>query len=251
MVITNGIGTAVGSSSIAKPPVLTVYPAKLKKKVYHSFGIAERKPGCRRPVIEKKLTELSTRAVMQPVSTSFFLLSAEDAIEVLGNYNPLYAGRPKAVAMKLLNASAGQLRDAYYDSLCKTGLFYQTPVLVGVRAARMLTSYAGLMLIDHWSERFPAFKPFADAYVTKKMRRRISEDCFDMVNGKTPKWIEDEIKKNEERTVKWQAREYRRIKKEAELAAYKPAPAPVTSPWQVAPGWADDDNNNLFYHRKF
>lgn len=230
---------SIGSGSLISPPnmwgasnttAIASHTHRLPRapryKTFHTYGIAERREGCRVPVIEKKLTALSRRAERKDGATSFFFLNADDAIEGLGNYNPIYSGRPKAITMKLLEAAAGQRADNFLSSLCSTGLFYQTPSLHGVRRARMLTSYAGLSLLDHWAEKFPAFKPFVDAYVTKKMRRMIASDCFDMVNGKTPKWMDDEMEKNKLRLIKWEARQYRKMladKKAAEDKANRDA----------------------------
>lgn len=194
-------------------------PGSMKPKrraIYDSFGLVERIQGGRRSTIDKKLTELIKRAKNGETANSFSLLMADDAIEVLGDYNPMYSGRPKALTMRLLEASAGQIRNNFLSSFCNTGLFYQTPSLTGVRAARMLTSHAGLTLLDHWAVKFPAFKPFVDAYVNPKMRKMISCDCFDMAQGKLPSWMEAEIEKNKERLVKWEARQYRKMKKEEE-----------------------------------
>ena len=186
------------SSSIAGTSLTTLKPISSgkPKAVNLGFGIAARRNGCRTPAIEKKLMELYKRVEKKDGKTVFNLLRSEDAIDVLGNYNPIYGGVPKKLAEFLLKGTAGQTKVIGMFSLLSTGLFYQTPILIGVRGHRMLTSYAGLELLRHWVVKFPKFKPFFEAYASKEIVDRITCDCFDLANGHTPKWMEEEFEKN-------------------------------------------------------
>lgn len=212
----NWAHTSATTVPLPNLPTPTTFAPK-PKKVYHKFGLEERIAGYRVPVIEKKLTKLVGLAEIKHFSEmNFFHLSEDSAIEVLGSYNPLYAGSPKKLTERLLKGAAGQIR--FHHLLPQTGLFYQTPTLTGVRAPRMLTSYAGLCLLDHWAKKFPRFAPFVTAYVPVSMRRRICADCVDMVLGKVPTWMRKEHEKNSDRLVKWEARQYRKMVKEGKTA---------------------------------
>lgn len=173
--------------------------------------------GKRQPRVDGLLNELfkKTRKVEaggQP--TGFHMLTGDQAIEVFGNYNPLYSGRPKKLTKLLLDAAAGRHR--FMGTIAPTGLFYALPVLVGVRKMGMRTSAAGLILLDHWAEKFPRFKPFLDAYVTKAARKQIMCDCYDLSMGFEPGHFAKAAELNKMYQLKADSRELKRLKKEKE-----------------------------------
>lgn len=168
-------------------------------------------------VLDKKINSLVAMAnnTVTPENQSVFHIfrynTVDNAISVFGNYNPLYAGKPKWLAMKLLEGAAGRAR--INGRLLVSGLVYKTPMLIGVRKSGMHTSYVGLALLDHWAEKFPRFKAFVDAYVSKKMRRKIASDCFDLSLNIAPKEWADAETLNKVYLTKWEARQYRKMKK--------------------------------------
>lgn len=192
----------IGQAVMAKP--------RLGPRVFFS---KHTKAGGRIPAIDKKLMALQFHAKPLDKVPYLHMLPIDTAIEMLGNYNPIYSSRPKELPMWLLESAAAPAR-LNKTQMTRTGLIYYVPMQTGVRSTRRITSAAGLALLDHWAEKFPAFKPFVNAFVNDAMRERITCDCFDMSLGVTPKWIADDIKADAARVTKWEAREYRRIKKE-------------------------------------
>jgi hypothetical protein len=172
-----------------------------------------------------KMTQLHHWSGDNELQYRFRHFTVEEAVQIFGDYNPIYAGKPKKLAYWLLNGAAG--RTTFNGRLIGAGLAYATPSLIGVRKTGTMTSYVGLGLLDHWAEKFPRFKPFVDAFVTSKMRRKIASDCYDFSLGVYPKdWRDAEVK-NKELLIKWEAREYRKMKKQEaankELAARQQA----------------------------
>lgn len=159
-----------------------------------------------------KMTQLHHWTGDNELQYRFRHFTVEEAVQMFGDYNPIYAGKPKKLAYWLLNGAAG--RTTFNGRLIAAGLAYATPSLIGVRKTGTMTSYVGLGLLDHWAERFPRFKPFVDAFVTQKMRRKIASDCYDFSLGVYPKdWRDAEVK-NKDLLIKWEAREYRKMKKQ-------------------------------------
>lgn len=173
------------------------------------------KKGHRIPEVDRRLGKLWVTHGTENKVFAFYRHADEDkVIEALGDYNPLYSGRPKHLAMALLYAAAGRdsTRKAYM--LQNAGLTYCLPALVGVRKRAVRTSAVGLKLLDYWAEKFPKFAPFVAAFVTKKARKEIICDCVDFSLDMFPACFREAEEKNKLYQVKWEAREYRRIKKE-------------------------------------
>lgn len=171
-------------------------------------------PNGRMPKINLLLTDMALNTVRKVGDFAF--IEGDRAIDVLGNYNPMYAGRPKKLAMLMLESAAGR---APWSSIAYAGLAYRMPKKTGIRKAGRRTSHAGLMLLDHWAQKFPPFAPFVMAYVSVKSRKEITADCFDLSMGAIPKWMLDDEKKEKDRLIKWEAREYRKEKKRKEAMA--------------------------------
>lgn len=186
-----------------------------KKKVYFE---GSSKVGYRIPRIDVLLGQMAeqTRHIeMGGSPTGFHMLTGDQAVEVLGKYNPMYAGRPKKITLLMLDAAAGRVKARY--GILPTGLFYTLPLLVGVRSTGMRLSAAGLMLLDYWAGKFPRFEAFVNAYVTKKARQQIMCDCYDLAMGYEPAWFSNEAKKNKQYQLKADSRELKRLKKEQEM----------------------------------
>lgn len=168
------------------------------------------------PEIDKKLSRLyqmANRGAKGDVNYWFTNVLPEDAVSVLGNYNPLYNGRPKKLAQLMLDAVAGPAPMKH--PLWHCGLFYIIPENLGVRKRRYHLSLAGLRVLEHWAAKFPKFGKFFEAYRNDKMVERITCDCFDFTMGSVPKWMRDEIKLNEtERKVRWEAAQWRKYQRE-------------------------------------
>src|SRR5206468_444923 len=112
----------------------------------------------------------------------------------------------------LLDAAAGTVRSRWM--MTPTGLFYPVPMLIGVRKMRMRTSQAGIMLLDHWAKTFPRFAAFMDAYVSKKARKNIAADCYDLAIGVRPASFQKMDEVNKLYLLKAESRELRRMKQE-------------------------------------
>lgn len=175
--------------------------------------------GHRIPEVDRRLGKLWVTNGSDSKVFAFYRHADEDkVIEALGDYNPLYAGRPKHLAMALLYAAGGRDSTKKAYILQNAGLTYRLPHLVGVRKGGVRTSAVGLKLLDYWAEKFPKFAPFVTAFVTKKARKEIICDCVDFVLDMFPASFREAEEKNKLYQVKWEAREYRRMKKEAEAA---------------------------------
>lgn len=189
-------------------------PATLPTPVPNMPFVGHKK-GHRIPEVDRRLGKLWVTHGTENKVFAFYRHADEDkVIEALGDYNPLYSGRPKHLAMALLYAAAGRdsTRKAYM--LQNAGLTYCLPSLVGVRKRAVRTSAVGLKLLDHWAAKFPKFAPFVAAFVTKKARKEIICDCVDFSLDMLPACYREAEEKNKLYQVKWEAREYRRIKKE-------------------------------------
>lgn len=198
--------------TISTWPILQ--PPKLPPPVPNMPFIGHGK-GHRIPEVDRRLGKLWVTHGTENKVFAFYRHADEDkVIEALGDYNPLYSGRPKHLAMALLYAAAGRdsTRKAYM--LQNAGLTYCLPSLVGVRKRAVRTSAVGLKLLDYWAEKFPKFAPFVAAFVTKKARKEIICDCVDFSLDMFPACFREAEEKNKLYQVKWEAREYRRIKKE-------------------------------------
>lgn len=187
------------------------------------FNFVNRRAGAREPDINVKMAKLGgfTRPVDNYESPSipyFRHLDGDAAIEVFGNWNPLYAGKPKAMSLLLLEGCAGRqsIRRAGSMSLKMTGLVYFLPCLAGIRSTGFHTTAAGLELLDHWAEKFPKFKRFVAAYVRKDMRRKIVSECFDLAMGILPRSFAKIEQANKLNQIKADARSFRKMKRQEE-----------------------------------
>lgn len=204
---------AMAQSQIANT---TMVAAARRNRKYTVF-FEERRAGYRVPDIDKKLAMLASKAKALQDERGIFLyynVSAEEAIEALGKYNPMYSNRPKKLAKMLLEMAASSARGGY--GLVQTGLVYPIPMLIGVRASRHRATAAALGLLDYWAGKFPKFAPFVDAYVHKKGREEIIVDCVDMAMGNRPVSFRSYDERNKLYQLKADSRELKRMKKEQE-----------------------------------
>jgi len=190
----------------------------LAQSVYHEkkyhIMFSERMAGKRVPVIDKKLAQLFTHVQdMKDENSYLHVVPGDVAIDVLGNYNPIYSGRPKKLSRVLLDALAGFLPMKQCYGLWRCGLVYSVPALMGVRGQRARVTPAGLALLDHWAVKFPKFSKFLLAYDNNKARREIMSECFDLAMGIRPQSYHEIDKLNTIYQVKWEARQYREMKK--------------------------------------
>lgn len=119
-------------------------------------------------------------------------------MEQFGEYNPLYCRRPKAFPLMLLNLAAGNVSRTAGPmsiySLMHVGLCFTVPPLPGRRRSSGRLTMAGVLLLEHWADRFKKFQPFLDAYMTKQARREIALACFGFEMGTVPPMITDRLK---------------------------------------------------------
>lgn len=147
------------------------------------------RPNQRPTLLQTKLNALIIMAYeVRPwsieMSHIFNMQTTENVIEVFGNYNPLYGGKPRKLATWLLNGAAS--RSGYNGQLISAGLAYKLSHVCKRRKTGIRTSLVGLTLLDHWALKFPRFKLFVDAYVTEASRRKIAADSFDLSIGVMP-----------------------------------------------------------------
>jgi len=137
------------------------------------------------------------KSVQSPDNNSahYRRVSPTDVIAALGNINPVYRGKPKKLPMKLLQCAAFATVEA--QSLTWTGLTYRDHFVIGKYKGKGKLTAPGLRLLEYWADKYPAFKPFFEAYVPKKARKEILADSFDLEMGKLPKRVLDLIEKND------------------------------------------------------
>lgn len=150
---------------------------------------SQSRPARRPTLLHKKLNALiimayEVRPWSSEMSHIFNMQTTGNVIEVFGDYNPIYGGKPKKLAMWLLNGAAGRSR--FNSRLIASGLAYKLSHVCKRRKTGIRTSLVGLTLLDHWALKFPRFKLFVDAYVTEASRRKIAADSFDLSIGVMP-----------------------------------------------------------------
>lgn len=127
------------------------------------------------------------------------LVMPEIAIEAFGDINPVHCGRPKKIPMLMLNAIAypanSQLIEGF--NYVASGLFMKMPCVAGRRKTQVRTTVTGLALLRHWSEKFPNFKRFHDAYHDRKKVDEIKADCALMILGHVPGRITKRLEAHE------------------------------------------------------
>jgi hypothetical protein len=125
----------------------------------------------------------------------------EQVIEKLGWWNPLWSGRPRPFAQKLLDGipspcpGSGQVWKM-------AGLMYFTPPVVGRLKSRNRTSVAGLALLKHWADRSEAFAKFLAPYYSAQAEAQITLDCIDLALGTLPTRFRREQEANRDRVAK-------------------------------------------------
>ena len=123
-------------------------------------------------------------------------VSVGDAIDKLGWWKPLLHGRPKQFVQMLLNAIPSPCAGKGYKwKSC--GLMYFTPPVIGRARSRNRTSATGLALLKHWADKNPAFRPFLDAYHSKKAEEEITLDCVDLALDTLPRRFKEILVLNE------------------------------------------------------
>jgi hypothetical protein len=123
-------------------------------------------------------------------------VSVGDAIDKLGWWKPLLHGRPKQFTQMLLNAIPSPCAGKGYKwKSC--GLMYFTPPIIGRARSRNRTSATGLALLKHWADKNPAFRPFLDAYHSKKAEEEITLDCVDLALDTLPRRFKEILVLNE------------------------------------------------------
>jgi hypothetical protein len=209
--------------------------AMMKPKSPRAFFDTEgTKPGFRQPVIDGKLSKLYDVSKSVPhdkYEQPFRHLYAESAIEILGDYNPLYSKRPKKLVMALLSrVEMGKSWNNF--TLIGTGLMYAIPGLPGVRSQRCRITVAAWELLEHWAERFPQFEKHWLAYNDNKAKAQIYSDCFDLALGHRPaSFVAIDLKVPEYQT-KLEARLYREMMKEQKRVAEKEMRLAAEKKWQ-------------------
>jgi hypothetical protein len=101
-------------------------------------------------------------------------------------FNPMYNGRPRREILPLLLSAPSPMKFFNQGTYFCFGLVTFEPAVCNRRKTRARLSYAGLELLDYWSEKYPKFKPFVDAYVTKKARKEIAADAVGYRLGIVP-----------------------------------------------------------------
>lgn len=209
-----GLGNVVGDSTIGNNTVgvsTTSSTIPSWQQMYNG-PVTSEKPLVKRrrtPKWEQKFIEaakLPERDLPFEISGFYKAISADSLIELLGDYNPLYAGRPKKHVETLLKmAHPIASTPMMYTFYVRGGLAFRIPYLPGRRKTRLRLTAAGIKLLDHWAEKHRRFKPFVDAYLPNKARKEINLACIDFEFGSLPAFIREDLKKQAELSAKMDA----------------------------------------------
>lgn len=176
--------TTISPTSSTKVSALKVISGPIRSKELHL----------------KKLAKLHVFSSAVSNETSFYFrrISMDRLMEQFGEYNPLYCRRPKAFPLMLLNLAAGNVSRTSGTmsiySLMHVGLCFTVPPLPGRRRSSGRLTMTGVLLLEHWADRFKKFRPFLDAYMTKQARREIAATCFCFEMGTVPPMITGRLK---------------------------------------------------------
>jgi len=107
------------------------------------------------------------------------------------NFNPMWNGRPRKEVNWLLLSAPSPIKLFGQSSLYHYGLVTYEPAIANRRKTRCRLSYVGMELLDFWATEYPKFKPFVDAYLTKKARGEIASDALGYKLGFVPKRFEE------------------------------------------------------------
>lgn len=180
-------------------------------------GVA--KPTRRLSPFEKKYRELTKRSPLSlPEKVSeYFVSRGGDAIAVFGNTNPLYNGRPNQLAATMLQlASAPDRRAPGIMRLKNMGLVFSMPFIAGKRKITFRLSSEGVALLDHWANRYKRFRPFVDAYLTKKARKEIACLCIDLQLGVLPAEFDTMLAEHGRRMIAIERKRIEEVRKQVE-----------------------------------
>ncbi len=141
-----------------------------------------------RGYVRQKFTRLETALYSLRKSgddtTSFNAISGDRLIEALGWHNPVFRDKPTKFAYRLLNALSYGVKDG--GLLCKAGLYYSIPGIIGCKRGTCRTSMASIKLMEYWAEKRPRFAPFLAAFLTEKAKTEIALHCVDLMMGNRP-----------------------------------------------------------------
>jgi hypothetical protein len=147
----------------------------------------------------KKMIELGMRTKAINDTTESYIRSSDsgEIIAQLGNINPIYNQRPKKTPIRLLLAINGIRHKIVQDRLLwQAGLFYKLPSVAGKRRSEYRLTLNGVKLLDHWADKYKSFRPFLDAYMSAKSRKKIISDCVDFQIGIVPLSIMDLLERD-------------------------------------------------------
>lgn len=126
--------------------------------------------------------------------------SVDEMIDALIEQSPLYGGIPREPAQILLEGCNVEVprgrvfRNLVLPQQLETlGLMMMIPGEPGRKRWGSKTNIKGLKLLQGWRDRYPRFRPFYEAYVPRKVEKRIITGAVTHVlEGKHPEVIEAE-----------------------------------------------------------
>ena len=204
-----GLGGGGGVFQTASSTLSGISPAHQVKVSLAPAWVAKKKSK-----LEKKIFELYSTPKRELEKVGEYYTSRNGAaLNILGDLNPIHGGKPNALAMAMLDCAPSPVRSRKGTSkwgvytLKNLGLAFFYPVVAGQRCRSGRLSIEGIQLLDHWAKKFKRFRPFVDAYLTKKTRNEIAVLCFDLEMGVLPKLFDDYLAKHEVNMVKVKAKQ--------------------------------------------
>lgn len=133
----------------------------------------------------------------------YWMVDGYRAVELFETYRPirLSTGRLKDFPYMLLHSASEAVRTQKFSNkftgVGVGGLMYPVPEVPKRHRREWKLSYAGLMVIDNWADKYPRFKSYVDAFITDKDRKEIVESSAMMRMGIPTEEVYDRAVMNE------------------------------------------------------
>lgn len=171
----------------------------------------------------------------------YWMVDGYRAVELFETYRPirLSTGRLKDFPYLLLHSASEAVRTAKfsnkYAGVGVGGLMYPVPEVPKRHRWEWKLSYAGLMVIDHWADKYPRFKSYVDAFITDKDRKEIVESSAMMRMGIPTEEVYDRAVMNAKYKMIIEKEKEKKIRQIMARNSYIPPMTNVHSATTIAP----------------
>lgn len=189
-ITTGGSGTSYNTLPHTLVPIVTTGATGGRKWYFHKV-----------PWYFAAMNKIKKKHPEEIKDTAYFFrkVHSDDVIEAMDR-RPTYRDKPRPWTFYFLNSIPAPhvprgKSGMFYHIGFQNGLFYKLPPVEGKARTAYRATGAALFFIEHLAEKYPGFKKFADAYITKKNREEIIADTIALSMGDIPKSIQERIDK--------------------------------------------------------